>query len=159
MWFARFWHRPTRAGESDGYDDPTRSRAWRDSGLADEVAAFLAGRLVDHLTARGQTVPAWAVLNRLAHADRSELIRFVEGAGVDRMIHPSYAQAPWVAAERFIAGHLLVKAPTPEALVRVQQTALVPVELRLIEQSKIERLTAEQVLNAGAEALDTFHPG
>jgi hypothetical protein len=64
------------------------SRAWRDSGVADEVEACLAGRLVEHLTATRQPVPAWAVLNRLAHADRSELVRFVEGANVDPASEP-----------------------------------------------------------------------
>jgi hypothetical protein len=135
------------------------SRAWRDSGLAGEVAAFLEGRLVDHFAGAGQTVPAWAVLNRLAHADRLELVRLVEGVGLDRIAHPSSGQPPWVATERFVAGHLLAKATTAEDLARVQQAALVPVELRLIERSKIDRLTAEQVLEAGSEALDTFRFG
>jgi hypothetical protein len=58
-----------------------------------------------------------------------------------------------------VAGHLLAKATTAEDLARVQRAALVPVELKLIERSKLHRLTAEQVLEAGSEALDSFHFG
>lgn len=156
MWFEHFWHRRTPDRQDD---ELTESRDWQDSGVADEIEAFLSGRLVDRIAASGHAVPAWAVLNRLAHADRSELIRLVEGVGHDRLAHPSATQSPWLAAERFVAGHLLARAKTPEDLARIQSAALVPVELSLIERSKIVRLTAEQVLEAGAEALDTFHPG
>jgi hypothetical protein len=31
-----------------------------------------------------------------------------------------------------------------------------PLELRLIERSKLEKLNVDQVLEAGAEALDTY---
>ena len=156
MWFAHFWRHLKPHGEDEQL---SRSRDWRDSGLADEVEAFLSGRLAEQFAGAGQAVPAWAVLNRLAHADRSELVRVVEGGGVDRLGHPSSGQPPWAPAERFVAGHLLARAATPEQLTHVQQTALVPVELLLIERSKTDRLTADQVLETGAEALDTLHPG
>jgi hypothetical protein len=134
------------------------SRAWRDSGLADELEAFLAGRLVDHLTVTRQPVPAWAVLNRLAHADRCDLVRLVEGASIDWMAtHPSSAQPYWTAAERFVAGHLLALARTPEDLGRLQRATLVPLELGLIARTRIGHLTADQVLELGAEAVDSFH--
>lgn len=156
MWFLHFRRQPK---PRDQDEQLIRSRAWRDSGLADEIEAFLSGRLAEQFAGSGEAVPAWAVLNRLAHADRSELVRVVEGSGSDRLRHPSSGQPPWAPAERFVAGHLLARAATPEQLTRVQQAALVPVELLLIERSKIDRLTADQVLEAGAEALDTFHPG
>jgi hypothetical protein len=156
MWFPHFRRRSTHKGRDD---ELVGSRAWGDSGLAGEIQAFLAGRLADHIAAAGQTVPAWAALNRLAHAERSELLRLVEGAGLDRLAHPSSRQPAWVATERSLAGQLLARSRTPDDLARVQQAALVPVELRFIERSKIDRFTAEQVLEAGAEALDSFHPG
>lgn len=141
----RFWHFGRPVPPSDPDDGLDRSRAWRDSGLADEVQAFLAGRLVNHLAAYRQPVPAWAALNRLAHADRSDLLRVLEGANTDSTA-PSSAHAAWAAAERFAAGHLLARAHTPEELRHVQRATLVPLELVLIEQTKIERLTADQVL-------------
>jgi hypothetical protein len=156
MRFPHFWHRQT---PSDPDDEPTTSRAWRDSGLADEVQAYLAGALVDRLSATRQPVPVWAVLNRLAHADRADLLRLVEGADVDWVAHPSSRQPYWMPAERFVAGDLLAAARTPEDLGRTQRATLVPLELALIERSKIERLTPEQVLNESAEALDSFRSG
>jgi hypothetical protein len=157
--FWHYWHSRRPIPPSDPDDGLGSSRAWRDSGLADEVEAFLAGRLVDHLTAAGQRVPAWAVLNRLAHADRSDLVRFVEGANIGWVVHPSSGQVSWAPAERFVAGHLLVRAPTPEQLGRLQRAALVPLELGLIERTKIERLSADEVLELAAKAVDSFHPG
>jgi hypothetical protein len=162
MRFPHFWHpwhpwRPVPPSEPD--DGLASSRAWRDSGLADEVEAFLAGRMVDHLTASRRPVPAWAVLNRLAHADRSDLVHFVEGANVDWTVHPSFGQPYWAAAERFVAGHLLARGRTPEDLGRLQRATLVPLELGLIERTKIDRLTADEVLELAAEAVDSFHPG
>lgn len=152
MWFEHFWH---RSKPDERHDEEGGFRDWRDSGVADEVEAFLTGRLVDRIAASGRAVPAWAVLNRLAHADRPELVRLVEGGDLDGTSPAS----PWLATERFVAGHLLAKASSPDELARVQQATLIPVELGLIERAKVVRLTAEQVLEAGAEAVDTFHPG
>lgn len=60
---------------------------------------------------------------------------------------------------QFVAAHLLARARTPDDLGRLQRAALVPLELVLIERIKIERLTADQVLQLGAEAVDSFYPG
>jgi hypothetical protein len=35
----------------------------------------------------------------------------------------------------------------------------VPLELGLIERSKIDQLTANEVLELGAKAVDSFYPG
>jgi hypothetical protein len=124
--------------------------------VADEVEAFLMGRLVDHLAARGRPVPAWAVLNRLAHADSGELRSLVDGTGGGWGGGSPLVQVPWASAERSMAGSLLARAPTPEALATIQGTTLMPLELQLIEGSKVEKLTVDQVFEAGAEALETF---
>jgi hypothetical protein len=153
MRFPRFWQRPDPA---DGDGRSTGGRRWRELDVADEVEAFLTGRLVDHLSARRQLVPAWAVLNRLAHADSRELQALVEGTGTGWGGGPSLVQVPWASAERLIAGNLLARATTPRALATIQGTTLMPLELRLIERSKVEKLNVDQVLEAGAEALDTY---
>lgn len=153
MRFPRFWQRPDPA---NGDGRSTGPRRWRDSSVADEVEAFLMGRLVDHLAARSRPVPAWAVLNRLAHADSGELRSLVDGTGGGWGGGPPLIQVPWASAERFIAGNLLARATTPEALATIQGTTLMPLELRLIERSKVEKLTIDQVFEAGAEALETF---
>jgi hypothetical protein len=64
----------------------------------------------------------------------------------------------WATAERFVAGHLLARAATPDRLRQLQLEVLVPVEMRLIDRSKVDRVTADEVLEAGADALDTPLP-
>lgn len=153
MRFPHFWQRPEPAGGDGG---SAGHRDWRESGVADEVEAFLTGRFADQLSARRAPVPAWAALNRLAHADRTELQAVVEGASGGWGSCPLLSQPTWAPSERFVAGNLLARAPTPEALATIQRTTLIPLELRLIERGKVDRMTAEQVLEAGAEALDTY---
>ena len=155
MRFPHFWQRAEASGPDDGLSD---SQDWTDSGIADEVIAFLAGRLVDHLVATSQPVPPWAVLNRLAHGDRADIVRLVEGQP-PLATHPSAAQRAWTVSERFVAGHLLAAAPTPEDLGRLQRASLVPLELDLIERTAVDRLTADQVLAAASDALDAYFDG
>ncbi len=149
MRFRRFRH--AEAGE---YPTPpsVEPRAWADSGLADEVEAYLAGRYVDHLTAQGRPVPVWSVLNRLAHADHPELVRVVEGTPGDGKAHP------WAVPERFIAARLVAtRGATPEGLDAVQQAVLVPLELSLVERARYDKLTPDVILEMGVQALDS-HP-
>jgi hypothetical protein len=138
---------------------PAAAHAWKDSGLADEVEAFLGGRFVDHLASHGQPVPAWTVLNRLAHADHAELVRLVDGELLEARFGGPKPHA-WAVPERFIAANLLVtRGTTPEALRDVQRSVLVPLELQLIDETRHEKMTAEQVLDAGARALETYRTG
>ena len=81
----------------------TEAREWAHAGVADEVEAYLAGRYVELMVARKRPVPAWAVVNRLAHATRDELGRVVEGTTMSRGSPPSRRVA-WEESERFLAG-------------------------------------------------------
>ena len=138
---------------------PAADRAWKDSGLADEVEAFLGGRFVDHLAKHGQPVPVWAVINRLAHADHAELVHLVDGDLLDARYGAPKPHA-WAVHERFIAANVLVtRGTTPEGLREIQRGVLVPLELRLIEDTRHEKMTAEQVLDAGARALESVPTG
>jgi hypothetical protein len=150
MRFPNFSSQSGADGPGEG-DDPFRG--WRESDLADEVVAYFSGELIRHYATAGRPSPPWAVVNRVAHADRSELGRIVEGdaAGV--------SPPTWATTERFLAARILAQAPTPEALTRLQNTVLVPVELGLIERSRIDRPGADEILDAALEALDTYHPG
>ena len=56
-----------------------------------------------------------------------------------------------------MAGRLLALATTPDDLRVLQQATLVPLELGLIERCKVERFTADPVLELGEEAVDSFH--
>ena len=181
MRFPHFWPRPQPAGggrSMGGRDRPPaeRDRPARDRSLrqtpaaaggrvrreppsaADEVEAFLAGRLVDHLSALDVDVPAWAALNRLAHADRSELQAVVNGTAESWGTCPLLTQPPWAASERALVRVLLARAPSAEALAEVQRTTLVPLELGLIDRCRAYGMTAEQVLASAAGALRSCRP-
>jgi hypothetical protein len=153
MRFRRFRHAKAGAYPTPP-PPPAEPREWADSGLADEVEAYLAGRYVDHLTAQGHPVPVWSVLNRLAHADHATLVRVVEGNPGDTTHKPH----PWGVPERFIAARLVAtRGATPEGLDAVQQAVLVPLELSLIERARYDKLTPDVILEMGVRALDA-HP-
>lgn len=157
MRFRRFRHHERQPASPAG---PTEPRAWKDSGLADEVEAWLAGRYVDHLSGQGHVVPVWSVLNRLAHADHAVLVRLVEGDAADPSPYGTRKAHPWAIAERFIAAHLLAtRGATPEGLDRVQQSVLVPLELALMARTRYEKMTPDEVLEAGSQALDSYRTG
>jgi hypothetical protein len=148
MWFHRRHGREPY--EPDGEDE--LSSAWHVSDLADEVVAFLEGHLVDFYTFKGRLLPAWVAVNRLAHADRSELVTLVGGAARGPL------RVPWATTERFIAARVLAQAPMPELLDQLQSQVLVPVELEMLSHSEARGLDAEQVLAAAVSALDA-HAG
>ncbi|HKH07134.1 MAG TPA: hypothetical protein VKA65_18345 [Acidimicrobiales bacterium] len=129
-------------------------RAWVDSGVAAEVEAFLAGVLVDHLAGHRQAVPTWAALNRLAHADHSQLVRLVGGAGLDPLAASACRVHAWAEPERFVAAQMLATdGATPEGLWRLQRDVLVPTELSLIDRTRGEALTAAGVMDIAMEAV------
>jgi len=148
MWFRR--RRDKGPDEPDGEDEV--SGDWHDSDVADEVSAFLAGRLVEFYTFKGRPLPAWVALNRLAHAHHSEVVILVGGATRGRL------RAPWATTERFVAARVLAQAPTPTLLDQLQSQVLVPVELKLLSHARARGLDAEEVLATAASALDT-HAG
>jgi hypothetical protein len=145
MQFRHFRH---GGGRADGRQPGTPAPVGEGTEVGDEVAAFLAGRLVDHYAATGHPVPPWAVLNRVAHAERPELARLLMGR----------VAVAWAGPERLIAAHLLTRAPTPEALGALQRDVLVPLELELIERWKPERLGVDEVVAAVVDALRTSPP-
>ncbi|HEX6425668.1 MAG TPA: hypothetical protein VFZ79_19420 [Acidimicrobiales bacterium] len=148
-----------RSAPSEGPDARVETpRPWHDSGVAEEVEAFLAGRLVDHMAAQHRPVPPWTALNRLAHADHAVIAGLVAGAGLERTAY-SGAVHPWAMSERFAAAQFLARAGTPAQLLDLQRSTLVPLELDLVERARRERLTPEQVLDAAVDALDSYHSG
>lgn len=156
MFSPTYWRRSAPSEGPDAGAEPPHP--WHDSGLAEEVEAFLAGRLVDHMAAQHRPVPPWTALNRLAHADHPVIAGLVAGAGLERSLY-SGAVHPWAMTERFAAAQFLARARTTAELRALQQTTLVPLELDLVERARRERLTPEQVLEAAVDALDTYHPG
>jgi hypothetical protein len=157
--FRRRGARPATPGdEAAAQPGEVKPDEWVDSGVAEEVSAFISGRYVEFLVSAGRSVPGWAALNRLAHADHRDLVRVMAGAAPGGpMSRRRYA---WAEQERIMAAQLLAtKGSTPAALTRAQQQALVPVELSLIDRVTPERLGTEDVLQEGADALEDYHAG
>jgi hypothetical protein len=111
----------------------------------DDVAAFLAGRLVEYRSGRGRRVPAWAVLNPVAHADVGELAGLAGGAGEGR-------EPAWLSGRRSLAAGLL-KGRGPREIACIQREVLVPLELWLIERSATATVSARRAVEMAEDVL------
>jgi hypothetical protein len=144
------------SGSTPDATGPSASAPWVVSTLADEIEAYLHGRVVDHLLVVGCQIPPWAAVNRLAHASRDELVRLVGGAQA-----PAFAprgRVVWAEPERFLAGRLLRDGNGTNGGVRsVQSTVLVPLELSFIGGAT-PCASWTEALDAVDRALDTV-PG
>jgi hypothetical protein len=118
--------------------------------LAEEAEAFLAGRLADRFADTGRGVPAWALLNRLAHGSIDELTALLVAAQGGWRAHPS--ALVWTAAERRLALRLLSTSGTPGELRSLQSAVLIPVEFELTKRPTA--LSPEDVIAAVTQALD-----
>jgi hypothetical protein len=153
--FRRF-HRRSEDSDREEPEPLPAHPAW-ETALSAETEAFLEGRLVEHLVAAGRPVPAWAVLNKLAHATAQDLAALVDTNGGPR--HTPDGRTPaWLAAQTSLASRLLRAAAAPDQITQLQHRRLIPLELSLIERSRTETITQRQALNALEDALDRGHP-
>jgi hypothetical protein len=130
----------------------------QDSGLADEVEAWVNGEFADLRSRCGRIVPSWLVLNRPAHADLAVLSLLAQGLAPPGS-SPFRRNPTWVAAEQGLARHLLYDGALPDDVFLLQRGVLVPLELRLIEQSRTEPLSLGQVVAATMKALGEHRLG
>lgn len=121
--------------------------------LGDEVEAFLGGWLVEHLRAVGRAVPAWAVLNKPAHATVEELMDLARPGDGVRADDAGGREPVWRCAQRSLAADLLDAVTTPDEVLGIQRAVLVPLELWLIERSKTERISARRAIQIASEVL------
>jgi len=121
------FHRHGGAGKEDS--QPPEAHPGGEAALSGETEAFLEGRIVENLTAAGRMVPTWAVLNKLADGSPVEIADLAQTDG-----HPDDApdagEPVWRTAQRSLAARLAACGTTPEDITQVQQTVLVPLELR-----------------------------
>jgi hypothetical protein len=120
------------------------------AALGDEVEAFMHGRLIDYLVGASRPVPAWAVLNLLAHATVEELAALVS-VGAAGPVPSSPGEPAWVSAQRSLAAELLTGAP--DDVVGFQRAVLVPLELWVIRRSRSEAVSSRRALDLAADAL------
>ena len=129
-----------------------------EAALSAETEAFLQGRLVEHLAAAGRPVPAWAILNKLAHASPHDLAELVDAIGTTGR-QPEARPPAWLVAQAWLASRLVRTSTEPDETSRLQRQLLIPLELSLIERSKTETLTPRHAITAASDALDHPHHG
>jgi hypothetical protein len=140
-------------GSGEGGSQPPEAHPGWEAALSGETEAFLEGRIVEQLTAAARMVPTWAVLNKLAHGSPIEIADLTQTDGQPDDA-PDAGEPVWRAAQRSLAARVLARGTAPDDITHVQQTLLVPLELRLIEQSKVETVTLRQALTAASDALN-----
>jgi hypothetical protein len=158
-----------------------RGRSRRNARTPDEVVrllieteAFLSGEFLRHLEGRGSAIPGWAWVNALAHGDLRR-IRQVRRAGVEQSaalrnwsieawtvaepLEDSWRIAraqeeAWRRAQRVLAEEVLhLVGNDREVLGYLQQTALVPLELHLMERESRGSLSPSDLVIATRSAL------
>ena len=101
--------------------------------LIRECAAFLDGSLAYRDAVTGRATPGWEWVHALARCDRRGLRRL---AGRSPLAHVRSEHEAWKEAVSILARQLLARsASDPEALERLQQTVLRPLELELTAPS------------------------
>ena len=123
------------------------------SGIAEEVEAFLQGRLLERLCATGScgTAPAWMWMNAVAHGDRALVESLVAGSSATAR-HAS----GWSRARAQLALELLdCSGGGTQAMRALQDQVLIPLELRL---SDVPHLTPALFADIGARELRLARP-
>lgn len=111
----------------------------------EECGAYLSGTYAELLVRRGTPVPAWAWINRLAHADEPAVRDGIAAEGDD---------GPWPAARRCLEAVALDVAAGVEAgLPELQREVLRPLELLLLDADAALDLTAPGLTSLVLRAL------
>jgi hypothetical protein len=118
-----------------------------DSWIVEQCSAFLNGTYRELLEGRRQSVPAWALINAIAHGDCEEVRRRAAAPAGEDDIDAYVAR---------LARHALVKMRTEGVTLKeVQNSILVPLELALV--SSIGSATAGQMTLSRAVARELLH--
>ncbi|MDA8035017.1 MAG: hypothetical protein M0T71_12740 [Actinomycetota bacterium] len=96
-----------------------------------DCEAYLAGTFAERAARERSSVPAWALLNSVAHGDLEQIRAAAAGRG------PRLAALPlgWAHASRQLAGEVAAYVGDDEArLSALQLSVLIPYELELIRE-------------------------
>lgn len=97
-----------------------------DGGLGDECEAWLAGRWAEYRAGRGEPVPSWAWLNRVAHASEKAV------RSMTRM--PAVNCDEWFRLRGCVAESLVTEAAQRGLSVPdLQRSVLLPIECALFQ--------------------------
>lgn len=125
------------------------------SVLIADIEAFLSGDYATYLRCRRREVPGWAWLNSFAHGELTtlrEAQRSMPPLGAPTRL--AGAEKAWFQAQSIVGRDLLrIVQDDPQRLTLVQQSILVPLELRLMELESDAGLTAYDLVQATRAAL------
>ena len=125
------------------------------SVLIAEIEAFLSGDYATYLSCRRREVPGWAWLNSFAHGELAtlrEAQRSMPPLGAPS--RSAGAEKAWFQAQSIVGRDLLrIVQDDPQRLTLVQQSILVPLELRLMELETDAGLTAYDLVQETRAAL------
>jgi hypothetical protein len=113
-----------------------------------EVEAFLSGSAEEWFYTRGEAIPAWAYINKVAHADPDRLGRLAAWAPDEPARCHGWREAVGVLARDTIAAG----ARDPRAIHRIQFDRLIGLELQLISRSS--RVAPETLVELGRASLN-----
>ena len=123
--------------------------------LVAETEAFLSGEYATYLRSRRHGVPGWAWLNSFAHGQLPNLLETQRSPHALTSISRSKGDdRAWLQAQSILGRDLLkIVQDDPQRLVLVQQSTLVPLELRLMKREATEGLTAYELVQVTRAAL------
>jgi hypothetical protein len=156
----RLFHRGAARRSGGTSEPPTPPRpcpSTDDDGWepADEIEAFVHGSFAEHRAAKNGFLPAWVILNRVAHGNSAEIHATAAGLACTGSRSPTLNfHQLWRAHQRDLARRLLECAHDAEGIRQIQHDVLIPLELELISRSATEQFTFVQILTAALEALD-----
>ena len=141
------WGRRGRRNPMDGRQRSARGEARAGARLVRELEAFLSGSSEDWFFTRGQHIPAWAYVNKVAHADPDRLGQLAAWAPNE----PSHCHG-WREAVAILARDTIeAGARDPRAIRRIQLDSLVTLELQLI--SRTARVAPRALVALGRACL------
>ncbi len=122
------WRRGTDKQESrdtlGGSGRMWRARPRSAAAVVAEATAIIEGTVAD-VAADTWSPPPWTWINRLAHGSWEDISSLAQGRW--------RAMRVWEGATTFLAGEIRTCARTPEGLLRVQRSALIPLELDVLD--------------------------
>ena len=132
-----------------------RNRRFRKTAAEtiEEAERLLAGNLLDSPDLNRRNLPAWTLVAVLGHASWEELCRIAAW-------RPRPGTGRWRSTVAFLAGETLDIAEDENALLRIQRTTLIPLELDLLAGRIKSPTTPGEVVNLVTWALNTrLRPG
>lgn len=127
---------------------PRRPMGRGSAQVVSEAAATVQGTITDTF-GDGWPLPPWAWLNKLAHASWTDLGQLAQS-------RPRRARG-WEGAITFLAGELLSYARTPDRLLQVQRTGLIPLELDLLGRQLPPPATPLELVSMVRNELERAH--